>query len=685
MLAEAAVGGERQQAITALRNVLSIDSIYVTSTDFRNRPRVAVLIPPTHPLRALWLCGWSALAEDWIEKIRAGGKEYIPLARSALLEGFMPSAYPVGIPVKGGRIFTPVDNLNAFWALYAPTAEKNSRSLLAEICSALGLPEPSAAGTDVSGKVIADKIERYISQHPYVRELSLNIFKPGAGSVIAEALQILQKKKEYAGLRYDIRLFTPDPDSPVLGEALEAMVRPEAMVGGSADAFATSRGNHLYSKLNLAKHTLEDFHDRAYKFPAHISILLDAFPAGELAIAKKEPGATPLHGLIQDFNTEFVDEESGFFWNRWPVVGHSISTTNKTPCFDLLSSLSKQLCFATSAVATAGTSFEATPVVTLGLDAKQRQLIFEVHQFSDWVFTIDRNMGIEYFDHGGHKDKPSYLIDFVPGASAQATHNLIISSRSTDELEAMLKPLMRAHGLTASGTQPAEILDNLRSLSGQLALKLISVSAQQSDALGLGLARMFLKLQGALSNQIIVPLDAHTDLYDAGGKSNEVNDAVSLQRTDLALFDLNLEARTITCSLVGVKCSPQGKPHDVLLQAKKSIMEQVQQSESTLKSHFDPNQKTPDRPDRLLKSRELARILRFYLERSVRYDIFAEAAAAEAHNLIKSIEQGYKLKFKQSALIFDFDHDGTELSDNEEGMQYHRIGKDIIHAMLDNC
>jgi DNA phosphorothioation-dependent restriction protein DptH len=128
-----------------------------------------------------------------------------------LLDGLVPSAYPVGIPVEDGRIFTPVDNLNAFWALYAPTTEENSRGLMAEICSALGLTEPSAAGTDISGKVIADKIERYLSQHPYVRELSLNIFNPGAGSVIADALLSLQQKREHADLRYDIRSLPPIP------------------------------------------------------------------------------------------------------------------------------------------------------------------------------------------------------------------------------------------------------------------------------------------------------------------------------------------------------------------------------------------------------------------------------------------------------------------------------------------
>jgi DNA phosphorothioation-dependent restriction protein DptH len=683
--AETTSGVERQQHLQALRNVLAVDSIHVILTDFRGRHREAVLVSPTHPLRALWLSSWVALGIDWLKKVKAGGKDHIPHVRSTLLEGLMPSAYPVGIPVEDGRIFTPVDNLNPFWALYAPTTEENSRGLMAEICSALGLAEPSAAGADISGKVIADKIERYLSQHPYVRELSLNIFNPGAGSVIADALLSLQQKREYADLRYDIRLFTSDPDSPVLGESIESMIHPGATVNEAADAFSTSTGSHLFSKLNLAKHSLSEFHVNGKVYPAHISVLLDVFPAEELSITEKPLGITPLYGLIQDFDTEFVDDDSGTYWNKRPVVGRSLNADNQAACFDLLSSLSRHLCFATSAVATSGSSFKAVPVVTLGLDVAQRELIYEVHQISDWVFTIDRNMGIEFFDHGGRKNRPDYLIDYVPGASSQATHNLIISSRSNNELEAMLRPVLLKHGLSADGEQSVQILANLRSLSGQLALKLISASTQQTEALGLALARLYLEYQGALSNQVIVPLDAHTDLYRSSGEADDVNDAISLQRTDLALFDLDLSERAITCNLIEVKCYSQVGDFAAFNQLKERIASQINQSERILQRHFDPALKKPDRPDRLLKSRELAKILRFYLERSQRYGIFEVTAAQEARGLLESIEQGYSLQFRRCALIFDFDKNGTEAPDNEVGIEFHRIGKDLIHALLENC
>ena len=97
---------------------------------------------------------------------------------------------------------------------------------------------------------------------------------------------------------------------------------------------------------------------------------------------------------------------------------------------------------------------------------------------------------------------------------------------------------------------------------------------------------------------------------------DEIEDAVSLQRTDLALFDLNFGTRTITCNLVEVKCYSDVGDFSAFNQLKERISLQINQSERILQRHFDPALKIPDRPDRLLKSRELFLLLRFYLERS---------------------------------------------------------------------
>ena len=349
----------------------------------------------------------------------------------------------------------------------------------------------------------------------------------------------------------------------------------------------------------------------------------------------------------------------------------------------LLGELPQIISGATATVATVAPAFEYRPILTLGLDVGQRELIYHIHEASDWVFTIDRNMGIEFYDHGGTKARPDYLIDYVPG-STTGGHQLLITSRSLFELECLLRPVLDQYGLKAEGSHAELLLEQLRSLSGRLALKLISFSTQQAEALGLALARLYLDYQGALSNQIVVPLDAHVDLFQASKReADELGDAITLKRTDLALFDLDAGTRTIICNLVEVKCYCQVNGLGAYNQLKENITQQISQSERVLQRHFDPAWKSPDRPDRLLKTRELTILLQFYLEKSIRYGIMDQDAADEARYLLATLEDGYSLQFRRSAIIFDFEKEGTDSPDHEVGIEFHRIGNDLIKALIE--
>ena len=201
----------------------------------------------------------------------------------------------------------------------------------------------------------------------------------------------------------------------------------------------------------------------------------------------------------------------------------------------------------------------------------------------------------------------------------------------------------------------------------------------------MALARMYLEHQGAMRNQIVVPLDAHIDLFRTAQTDAEaVGDEVTLHRTDLALFDLDLAKRTVSCNLVELKCYAQHLGLSGYGQLKERITEQLNQSERVLQRHFDPQRTTPDRPDRRLKTRELASLLDFYLERGRRYRLMDSEAAEEAGLLLDRLEEGYALQFTRSGLVFDFDKPGTDPPEHEVGIEFHRIGVDLIHELVNN-
>ncbi|MCY1283862.1 hypothetical protein D9M70_327500 [compost metagenome] len=231
------------------------------------------------------------------------------------------------------------------------------------------------------------------------------------------------------------------------------------------------------------------------------------------------------------------------------------------------------------------------------------------------------------------------------------------------------------------------MLDQLRSLSGRLALKLLSSSSQRAEAMGLALSRLFLEHQGVFQNQVVVPLDAHLELYKALKQSaEEMGDEVSFRRTDLALFDLDPASRVVTCRLVEVKCYSQVGDVAAYAQLKASIADQIAQSEHVLAYHFDPRMADVDRPDRPIKNRDLAALLGFYLDRSERYGVVLPEAAEEAHYFLRRLdERPYTLKFTRSAVVFDFSKPGTEPAEHENGIEFYRIGSDLIRQLVESA
>ena len=444
-------------------------------------------------------------------------------------------------------------------------------------------------GAAITGDVLASRIERYLIQHPYVRTLTLNAFNAGRANVLADALAALQRREAFRDLRYDVRLFVPDPDAPGVGEAIGAL-----LAGGgtpATEAFAIPTASRVFPKLSVAVRATTDFLAGPTRHRAHISVLFDLFPPEEVAAGRllRADTTAPIHGLVQDFTTRFQDDESGIGWRRQPRHGTPVAIDGGEEASTLLGELPALISAATATVARSTADFDSRPIVRLELEPAERALISEVHNVSDWVFTIDRNMGIEFFDHGGHRDRPDYLIDYTPSTAPANGHRLIISSRSLAELEAMISPVLEEYGLEADVQHAVLILTQLRSLSGRLALKLVSAPTARAEALGLALARLFLEYQGALRNQIVVPLDAHVELFHAARSQAEaVGDEVSLRRTDLALFDLDLGTRTVTCNLVEVKCCAQRLGLSGYGQLKEHITRQLDESERILQQAFRP-------------------------------------------------------------------------------------------------
>jgi hypothetical protein len=212
-----------------------------------------------------------------------------------------------------------------------------------------------------------------------------------------------------------------------------------------------------------------------------------------------------------------------------------------------------QASFAHSAAAREGEA----PTVTLQLSPIDQGLLKQVHEVSDWVLTVDRSLGIDFFDSPSSAREAGYLLDFAPEYIQEDRQRILLTTRSTLELEGLVRPILDEYGL---GLRPGEeilVLDTLRSLSGHLALRLESGRAQAAEVVGLLLARWLLERVGLLEERLVVPLDAHRTWF--AGASDDANGA-SQRRADLLLVGF-VPPETIRLDVVEVKlCSELSGP-----------------------------------------------------------------------------------------------------------------------------
>jgi DNA phosphorothioation-dependent restriction protein DptH len=392
-----------------------------------------------------------------------------------------------------------------------------------------------------------------------------------------------------------------------------------------------------------------------------------------------------VHGLLQDFTVTYVEEAEMIAWHRRPRHGAASPIPDAGEFSTLIARLAETLSTAAAAVATGQGGLTMRPVSTLVLEAEHKALLHQVHEVSDWVFIIDKSLGIEFFDHDRTSQRPEYLIDHSPDLAANSGRRVVITSRSQTESRLLFERVLADYGLNQFQNRSYAILGELRALSGRLALKLISSPTHRAEALGLALAKMFLEFQEAFREQAVIPLDAHLDLYRALQKNaDEFGDEMSLRRTDLALFDFDATSRVLTCSLVEVKCYRSVGSLSGLGQLKNIIAEQIQQSERAIQYHFDPEREgVRDRPDRVMKTQELINLLEFYVDRAFRLRLLSSDAYDEAKLFLRSMENGYQLRFTRSALVFDFETEGLEEFIEENGIEFHRIGVDSIRTLLE--
>jgi len=683
--------------LDTIRKVQLLDHVELFVTSPAGYREYVLLLTPMHPLKLAWFLQLQRVYLDWEQKSCGDSDPVGSWTREiqgVFLGDLSPGNHPLVVQGTTFRSYYYAGEFAPGWAGYLPLSNISpaqedkaiDRAWFGQIQNLLGIPVELRDLVGFSHISLYRQIRKYLIQHPYVEVLYLNVFNPGDGRKLIECLKLLQNESLFADLRYEIRMFAVEDRLKMAGTALDDFINPSRNVSEEADAFAVLSENALFPKIRFSRNDIADYLRAPQDYAAHVSFMIEVLPV-DVRIERLDPRGQPsvfCFGLVvRPANTILLSDCTIQGWSHYLRI-------NDTPALSDEDSLTKMMTDALDrsqrlvAVSLTGRWTDNVPALTLLLNDAYRTLVYQMHQYSDWVITIDQNMGVEFYDTPGDDDYIPYLLDYSPDASVERTP-FFVSTRPASEIVGLFLPHMTELNLLHTKDLPRilRFLEILRSISGVVIMQSISSSTKASETIGLGLSRMLLERLNVLQDQFIVPLDPHRDLFETAKEASE--DQITAERGDLLLVSCSNESDTIHMQVLEVKCRRHIGGGEALKSLKSKMIDQMDRTISGLQYHFDPSYRIPDRLDRPLKDRQLVEFLLFYLQRARRYGLIEEEAFESSLGFLSRLNGQHKLSFNRIGLIFEFEGEQDDIvhSQDAENLAFFHVGRKTIQELFE--
>lgn len=668
-------------ANTHLLNKLDTIHIKLGSLD---EPEELILMAPTHPLKMLWLLQYQLMLFDWSKRML--DLDESELSKAIDIEGFekvLPLNLPNALSFEENNFFVNTDVLDLFWSIFPKSTTTDVRKVIAMTSKALGYKDDLGNISSVNPSQIADRLWRYLRHHPYIKTLKLNVLNPGDGLLFLNTIRELQKMDDFKNLRYDIT-FYGTLGHELMGSAFDELMNDSSLSEGSRpdvdDELLEPSHNPLFPKLFFSKVKVEPAKWTEVQFKeANVTVIIDQFvtktisrPVGEV------PGCYFLHGLLAEYRSEFNVMKDAVTWSRKVVPSNTSDIEEGNEISSLIYRIGQNVLGLSCSYFDWGKSTDHLPTIQLELGKQDRHILAQIHDKSDWVFTIDRNFGIEYFDNpaDANPNLKSYLIDYTPEFMDGVGHRLIVSTGWLNEIEKLIEDGLNKINIPTSSFRAVKILDIIKSVSGKLALKLINNPNNAREIIGLAITRLEIEKQGLMSNGVLIPVDTHIDIFTQNKRRNNEED-ITVKRSDLIL--VSVKNGNLNLNLIEVKFrSGEGNITESLA-LKEEIVKKNDNSQKAFRTKFISDDESP-KIDVHLTNKSLSTLIGFYLERAIRHGLCDNSS--ELKFMIASINTGnFQIAFEKSGYILHW-AGTTKPIDNYKGNLIYELGNiDISHLL----
>ena len=240
--------------------------------------------------------------------------------------------------------------------------------------------------------------------------------------------------------------------------------------------------------INLPKLRWARKDEQTPKTPAHVAVAFDTFDSR--IVTEEAPGQSrPLfgYGLLSFFERKYTSKPSPLWLSSILNSSEGEKHPSDRTHTDRLVRLQEII---KRAVARSLTSKPQAPVLRTELSPEKDYSLRELHRLCDWVVTLDRNAGIEYFDSPRDNDEiyNAYVIDCVPEREDMGCLQLVTTTSNLDEVRNLLDGALDQMGLSHSRRNAEYLLAHLKALSGRLAIRLTGQKAPTSELIALALS-----------------------------------------------------------------------------------------------------------------------------------------------------------------------------------------------------
>jgi len=687
-LDKAKTDGQINNLLNAAHSLSRIDTVHLTVGSVDEKEEV-VLLAPTHPLRMLWVLQYQQLLFGWAEKLNGVSEDDAArLVNRESVDKITSLNIPSAVAFGQRDIYINSDNVDLYWSVLPKGTTTDIRKVVSLVFRLLG-QKGGGEITSITPMELADKVWRYLKHHPYVSTLRLNVINPGDGQLILNTIREIQKSGQFDDLNYDIAFFG-DLRYEVMGSAFDEMMEEMVLSEGSQpevdEELLRPNKNPLFPKLTFSKKRVKESEWKEIELrEAHITVLIDRFSTKVLMRPTgSAKGSFCLHNLIAEYRADFDIKGESATWSRKVIPNQNREIQADDICAAGIFKADDALLRTGASFYDWGNSCEKVPAIQLELSDTDKHIISKIHETSDWVITIDRNFGIEYFDNP--RTAPgvsvrSYLIDYTPEFLEGVGHRLIVSTFWLSEIEGLIQDGLRKMGIPGTGFHAAQILDVLKSISGKLALKLINNPKDARAIIGLALTRLLLERNGDLRDGVLIPVDSHTDLF-AEHKRQLQDVDIRIHRSDLILA--RVRNHRLCLQLIEVKFrSAAGSPAEEVALKEAIVIKNVD-TQQVLETRFVPHPDA-DRLDREIQNKQFANLLQFYLDRCKRHGLIAADLPADSdiQSVIQGVIEGaFEVEFDHAGFIYNLQGASKE-PESYKNNRIFVIGNETIRELLD--